>query len=300
MNKLLIPLFSILILFNSYGYSLDTTICVETDAQNRDGIIYLPNKTKPFTGETLCKNENGQIKSKGKLKNGKLDGKETWWYENGQIMHEGNYKDGIHDGKVTRWYGNGQKMDESFYKDQWYHGKQTQWYENGQIKQMQIWEDGKPYGKWTMWHENGQIKLEGSHIDSKKEGIWTGWFKNGKKLEERYYKENELNRLLVWSWYENGQIESKKDYKIDHNLEARLNGKFTFWYENGQKFIDGSYKDEKPDSKWTFWKKNGQKDKEENYKDGDLVDKTIFKYSYLTGRSKSEKKFKDGKCISGC
>jgi len=31
-----------------------------------------------------------------------------------------------------------------------------------------------------------------------------------------------------------------------------------------------------------------------------LVDKTIFKYSYITGHLKSEKKYKDGKCISGC
>ena len=71
-------------------------------------------------------------------------------------------------------------------------------------------------------------------------------------------------------------------------------------YEGGQKFIEGNYKDSKPDGKWTFWKRNGQKDEERNYKDGDLVDKTIFKYSYFTGHLKSEKKYKDGECISGC
>jgi len=37
-----------------------------------------------------------------------------------------------------------------------------------------------------------------------------------------------------------------------------------------------------------------------NYKDGDLVNKTIFKYSYFSGNLKSEKKYEDGKCISGC
>jgi hypothetical protein len=43
----------------------------------------------------------------------------------------------------------------------------------------------------------------------------------------------------------------------------------------------------------------GQKIEEGNYKDGDLVDKTLFKYSYFTGHLKSKKKYKDGKCISG-
>ncbi len=90
MKKLLILLFSILISFNSYG----ETICVETDAQERDGIYYLPNETKPFTGKNLCKYENGQIESEGNFKDGKVDGKMTMWHENGQIESEKNYKDG--------------------------------------------------------------------------------------------------------------------------------------------------------------------------------------------------------------
>ena len=57
LKKLLILLFSILISFNSYGsyHSYSETICVDTDAQEKGGIIYLPSKTKPFTGKNLCK-----------------------------------------------------------------------------------------------------------------------------------------------------------------------------------------------------------------------------------------------------
>ena len=40
-----------LISFNSYGSIFDKTVCVETDSQLRDGVIYLPNKTKPFSGK---------------------------------------------------------------------------------------------------------------------------------------------------------------------------------------------------------------------------------------------------------
>ena len=103
MKKLLILLFSILISFNSYGLFglFEKTACVETDVQDRDGVIYLPNKTKPFTGENLCKYENGQNKSKGKVKDGKRNGKWTYWHENGQIKEERNYKDGKKNGKWT-------------------------------------------------------------------------------------------------------------------------------------------------------------------------------------------------------
>ena len=90
MKKLLVLLFSILISFNSYG----KTICLETDAQYIDGIIYLPNKTKPFTGKNLCKYENGQIKIEGNAKDGKLDGKWTIWERSGEIEAEAIFKDG--------------------------------------------------------------------------------------------------------------------------------------------------------------------------------------------------------------
>ena len=133
MKKLLILLFSILISFNSYGL-FEQNVCVETDAQNRGGIIYLLNKTKPFTGKNLCEYQNGQNKSKGKVEDGKKDGKWTRWHENGQIEAEGNYKDNKLDGKWTRWHENGQKESERNYKD------------------------GKVYGKWTYWHFNGQKK----------------------------------------------------------------------------------------------------------------------------------------------
>ena len=74
----------VLILGITTGCS-NKTVCVYTDAQQRDGLKYLPNKTKPFTGNNLCKYENGQIWSKGKYKDGKRHGNWTFWDENGNI-----------------------------------------------------------------------------------------------------------------------------------------------------------------------------------------------------------------------
>ena len=104
MKKLLLLLFSTLISFNSYGL-FHKTVCIETDTQYRDGVIYLPNKTKPFSGKNLCKYENGQKMSDGNYKDGKIDGKSTEWHENGQKSSELNEKDG----KYTQWYENGKK-----------------------------------------------------------------------------------------------------------------------------------------------------------------------------------------------
>jgi len=94
MKKLLILLFSILISLNSYGL-FHKTVCVGTDTQVRGGLIYMPNETKPFTGNTLCFYENGQIEVVANFIDGKRDGKMTMWNENGQKELEGNFKDGI-------------------------------------------------------------------------------------------------------------------------------------------------------------------------------------------------------------
>ena len=94
MKKLTVILVLIFLILGLIAVFTWETVCVNKDAQWRDGLIYLPNTTKPFTGKNLCKYENGQLSSKGKVVDGKLDGKWTYWYENGKIMSLKNYKDG--------------------------------------------------------------------------------------------------------------------------------------------------------------------------------------------------------------
>ena len=126
MKKLTILLFiTLALLIQGCGSSEETidwtpieeTICKETEGQERNGLVYLPNQEEPFTGNNLCKHKNGQKKSEGKIKDGKPVGKWTEWYENGQKGSESNWKDGKPDGKWTEWYENGQIKSERNYKD---------------------------------------------------------------------------------------------------------------------------------------------------------------------------------------
>jgi len=107
---------TILFLISTLSYGLfglfEKTICVETDAQNRNGLVYLPNQQEPFSGKNLCEYENGQKKFEGGVKDGKLDGKITAWYENGQKKYEKNYKNGKQDGKKIEWDEFGQIEEE--------------------------------------------------------------------------------------------------------------------------------------------------------------------------------------------
>ena len=52
-------------------------------------------------------------------------------------------------------------------------------------------------------------------------------------------------------YLENGQI-LEANYK-----DGKEDGKWTYWYENGQKWEEGNYKDGIPKGNWNFWMKSG-------------------------------------------
>ena len=115
MKKLIILLFSIFISINSYGGIFNESICFETDGQN---IVFLPNETDAYTGKYLCKYNNGQKEKEGNYKDGKLDGKWTWWNKKGQKIKQKNYKNGKLDGKLIEWFQfNGEIKREEIYKN---------------------------------------------------------------------------------------------------------------------------------------------------------------------------------------
>ena len=199
MKKLLVLLFSILISFNSYSF-FHKNVCVETDAQERGGIIYLPNETKPFSGKNLCKYENGQNKSKGKVKDGKLDGKWTAWYENGQKESEGNFTD---DGTSTS------KTNQIGY---------SQFIQN--VKQGNV----------------SNVKIAGSNI--------SGVTSLGEKFET--YNPGDL-----------GLMGDLLNYCV--SVQATPPGGYRY-------LINGDL-----DGKWTYWSENGQISSERIYKNGECI-----------------------------
>jgi len=89
-------------------------------------------------------------------------------------------------------------------------------------------------------------------------------------------------------YYDNGQKYREGTYK-----DGELDGKATGWYENGQKREEGTLKDGELDGKFTQWHENGQKMKEGSYKDG-KEDGKVTEW-YENGQKYSEFNYKDGK-----
>jgi antitoxin component YwqK of YwqJK toxin-antitoxin module len=61
--------------------------------------------------------ENGKKKSEEHYKDGKKEGRWTWWYENGQKECEGFYKEAKANGLWTVWSEIGDRIDERDFVD---------------------------------------------------------------------------------------------------------------------------------------------------------------------------------------
>ena len=92
----------------------------------------------------------------------------------------------------------------------------------------------------------------------------------------------------MYGLYENGQKKLQGNYK-----NGKRDGLWVVWHENGQKKSEGNYKDGNQDGPITLWHKNGQKSQEVNWKDGKKEGLNVKWHD--NGQKQYEANFKDHK-----
>jgi len=299
MKKLLLLLFSLMLSFNSYGKGeLDFSsadFCYKSSkTQLRQGLYYLPNQEKPYSGENLCTYlSNGQYHSQGYIARGLQEGTWNYWYENGEKKPDILFDDGEKVNKldaiiIERLYENGNPEWLKSYENDMKNGEWIEWHENGQMSIREFYIDDKLDGIQKIWREDGSIGIEQSYKDGKKNGKTTRWYPNG-------IKDNEYNSLddilhgeeTYWdmdgnmtdfntydygrfeyssSFYPNGQMKYETKYKKGTDKE---------WFENGQLKEEGQLLLNEEgrylkNGKWTKWDDKGNVISEIIYKDGEL------------------------------
>ncbi|MCX6280720.1 MAG: hypothetical protein NTU51_02020 [Bacteroidetes bacterium] len=96
-------------------YACSSDVATFSQLQDRNGVFYLANKDKPFTGEVVEYN-NGKVAMQGRIDKGLREGLWVHYYPNGQKKMEGNFKEGVKDGTWTYWRDNGQQQALETYK----------------------------------------------------------------------------------------------------------------------------------------------------------------------------------------
>ena len=94
-------------------------------------------------------------------------------------------------------------------------------------------------------------------------GIVESYYENGQLEKKGNYKEG-LREDGLWEfYYKNGQLLEKGNFK-----DGRKDGTWEYFYKNGQLSSKGNWKDNNPDGLWEEYHKNGQLSYKYNYKDG--------------------------------
>lgn len=82
--------------------------------------------------------------------------KEIQYFNNGQKKLVGHYKNGKKDGKWTFWYVNGQKQSEGYFFENLKTGETLVYHENGKPFYKGSYVDGKKDGKWIFYNDQGK------------------------------------------------------------------------------------------------------------------------------------------------
>ncbi len=125
-------------------------------------------------------------------------------------------------------------------------------------------------------------------------------FSDGTTMKEHYYKWFGNTRVLV------KEIryfpDATKEIEGNYNRDSKKHGKWTYWHDNGRKWLEENYNNNIKDGEFTEWYKSGEKNYEGNFKNGaphgkwtywNDDGKKIMQSEYENGKKVKEEKFEN-------
>ncbi|MFC1757352.1 toxin-antitoxin system YwqK family antitoxin [Planctomycetota bacterium] len=204
---------------------------------------------------------------------GQLNGK--WGIEDdregdlSRVVSEWNFVNGRRDGKSIWNYPTGDLMREINYHAGELNGNLIEYDDHRVVVTKVEYLNGRRLEKTTKYFsENSEQKqIEGmtlrARLTLKKPDDW--W-----KMElARYTKEGEDEKHGKWTaWYPNGEKRMEGEFQYD-----QPSGPFVWWHNNGQKSLEAMYSAGKKKGVWTWWHENGMRSIRGAYANGSPTDR---------------------------
>ena len=127
------------------------------------------------------------------------------------------------------------------------------------------------HGPYISYYKNGKVASQGSYQNGQRADLWIDYYDTGKKKAERHI---DLPNIKITTWFVNGKkLEEGQLVRWEKSGDKGIakNGKWSYWYENGQKESTGNYKyfPEKEGhwkvGSWIYWCEKGKKLEEIDY-----------------------------------
>lgn len=232
---------------------------------------------------------NGNLKRDAPFKDDKYDGKVLEYYNNGALQSENNYTNGITNGKVKTYFQNGNPNLDIDAKNDKIDGKLVQYDAHGYVTMKSDAKDGEKNGEYVTYYANGQIKTKGGVKGGKGDGKWTYYDEQGKKVKEcEFVKGDEVGN--VKEYYSNGKLSSDETY----DAKGKLTGLATNYDDDGIKYFEGTYKDDKLVN-YKYFDKSGKVLQDASESHGELPFKSYSVFGKLIKEGLYKKGERQGK-----
>lgn len=215
-------------------------------------------------------------------------------YANGQSFIRQEYQGGILNGKTERYLMDGTKTVETSFVNGNQHGTRKEFFEiNGKISLEAEYAYSDRHGKVTNYWENGAVRSVENYYSGNLDGVQKYYYDNGTLMKEGTwhmgYLDGELKlysddgSLELIRYYSNGNILGYSYPDKDGKPVAMIplenaSGKFTAYYQNGNKSIEGEYLNGRFNGNVIEYFSNGKVAEDENFKAGDY--EGVQKYYY--------------------
>ena len=98
-------------------------------------------------------------------------GKYITWSESGQKFSEQNYRNGKVEGRTTYWHENGKKSGQGMYHNDYPVGEWVSWYKSGQKESSCNYVNGEKEGLCFWWNDQGKLADSVEYIHGKPRAI---------------------------------------------------------------------------------------------------------------------------------
>ncbi len=214
---------------------------------------------KEYTSNSILLGEglfdkNGQRTGDWKL----FDAYQEYFYSSG------NYKDGKMDGKWTYYYPNMSVEMEGFYNEDKADREWIWFYPNGRKKREEVYMFGKKEGLYVEYDSLENIILKGEYFDDARIGEW--YYNVGDITEKGTYELGEKNGEWKHYYNTNGNMRFVGKYR-----SGDPDGTHKWYYENGNIELVGSYRIGAKNRDWKKFKENGKVYMTFTYRNNELV-----------------------------
>lgn len=265
------------------GEKMASAICIKHQGNYRPvgySVVFFENgkifqEYKPKKNILLTNYEDGKIKTKLIVTEGKKTHKEKTYYKNGKLKKIEFKHDKERKLSVVFYLNStnrcrmSQAESKAYYKMLKYHPNGKKMYQNlyvnnGEYKTyVETFYNEK--GKLDTLTKNIEVKSNSYSKEKKKYGRWIEYYPSGKIYKINNYKADRNHGLRIM-WYENGQIKDSIYYN-----EGRREGEYKTWYEDGKLKKVCYYKKDMQDGPEITYHPNGHVERQGTYLNGSIV-----------------------------